>query len=160
MPQGGKERTKELPSRFSKETVDRILERVGDSIPPDLSRDQLKNDLEWCATWHNTRLKLRTTGETAKGPTDEPTWAKFADELSINQGSALIVLVGKLLPRAYEKNFKRNAGISRPPNGGEPGGPFIRFVQAVMVECFEREISPNTIDIYIKRTRRMGMKSA
>jgi len=44
----------------------------------------------------------------------------------------------------YEKNFNREAGVSRPPDGGTIDGPFPRFVKAVAEEI-SITISPETI---------------
>ena len=43
-------------------------------------------------------------------------------------------LIGKCLPDLYALHFERPFGISKPPTGGEPFGPGIRFVQACLTQ--------------------------
>jgi hypothetical protein len=42
-------------------------------------------------------------------------------------------LIGNLM-RIFKTYFERDAGYSTPPGGGQPGGPFIRFAEAVLRE--------------------------
>jgi hypothetical protein len=50
-------------------------------------------------------------------------------------GSALQWLTGMLLPAVYSKHFRREAKISRSPDDGTLGGPYIRFARQVLAEA-------------------------
>ena len=67
-------------------------------------------------------------------------------------GSALEELVGASLPLIYEKHFGRTAGVSHPPAGGPPYGPYIRFALQVTKEM-GFECSANTIDKAFKEKK-------
>jgi hypothetical protein len=43
-------------------------------------------------------------------------------------------LAAEVLPPIFERNFGCSAGLSRNPNTGKVGGPFVRFVMTVMRE--------------------------
>jgi hypothetical protein len=59
-------------------------------------------------------------------------------------GSALQTLAGSWLPAIYKRHFNREAGSSRPPCGGPPEGPYIRFAVEVLdafgVDCTRETI--------------------
>jgi hypothetical protein len=58
-------------------------------------------------------------------------------------GSALQWLTGRLLPDVYSKHFRKEARISRSPNG-TLGGPYIRFAHQALAEL-KIECSDETI---------------
>lgn len=46
--------------------------------------------------------------------------------------TSLQYLLGHLLPEVYQDVFKKDFGYSRPPNGGKPKGPGIKFIKSVI----------------------------
>jgi len=58
----------------------------------------------------------------------------------------------EILPPIFERNFRRSPGISRSADGSRTGGPFIRFVQAVMREM-SMPISAETVARALKHVR-------
>jgi hypothetical protein len=71
-------------------------------------------------------------------PIKQPAWATEASkriraELGMNTLSAFDWFVGVYLARVYERHFGQPAGRSR-MNNGQVGGPYIRFVQAMLRE--------------------------
>jgi hypothetical protein len=59
----------------------------------------------------------------------------------------------EVLPPIFERNFGRSARVSRSADGSQPaGGPFIRFVRAVMREM-SIPISPETVARALKEVR-------
>ena len=59
--------------------------------------------------------------------------APTAGKLNSRRPSELEWLAGVLLPLVYERHFLRRAGRSQSAEG-EPGGPTVRFVEAVLKE--------------------------
>lgn len=54
------------------------------------------------------------------------------------------------LARIYRETFGRKPGVSRPPGGGPPGGPFVRFVDACLREMGEHN-SLETVATWARR---------
>jgi hypothetical protein len=67
--------------------------------------------------------------------------------------SPLMHLLGCDLARIYKTHFHRKAGRSRSPDGGKPGGPYVRFARAVMQEIGE-PTSVHTVEEAIKQAGR------
>lgn len=69
-------------------------------------------------------------------------------------------LITVALATCYEKHLGRPAGKSHPwDDGRKIGGPFIRFVQAVMGEAGIPVATKNSIATYIKRHRKEGRQN-
>lgn len=75
-----------------------------------------------------------------------------ADGIPEREESARKTLVARDLADVYEKHFKRPAGRSRRYDGGPAGGPYVRFVEAVVTE-FDIPIANETISDYLKQGR-------
>jgi hypothetical protein len=59
---------------------------------------------------------------------------------------------GDRLPQVYEKHFLTRAGVSRHPDSGELGGPYLRFAEAVMIEVnrIEPAAAPTRLNISLE----------
>jgi hypothetical protein len=83
-------------------------------------------------------LERKLTAAAVYWAIDRTTWREFVCD--------------SLMP-IYETAFAREAGFSRPPEGGELGGPFVRFIQAA-IEPLGESISGEALRDLVKRPDR------
>jgi hypothetical protein len=85
--------------------------------------------------------------------------AKNEHGLAVPDSNPTARLIGTDLANIYFRHFAREPGISRPPGGGAPYGPFVRFVQAIASE-YDTEFSAETIAAYVRLNGKKTAKNS